>query len=539
MKNKKPCAFLLIILMLFSSCAPSPQDLGKESSQALFDTQQEISIGYWNIQQMAGGVSDPMRDYVENRFAITISPIPVDWNNYKDYYQMLSATGSLPDVFATLTISSNNTNDSAFYESLIESGSLTPLPDDLSAWPNLMKTMEMVDYTRYRDGKFYAIPRVSFMDSSLSSSDAALIVRRDWMEKLGFGNPQSFDEFLDMITAFAKDDPDGNGLDDTIGFNDCATTALSKWVMLGIAPECNVYSWIEKDGRFIPSWYSDDFKAVVTAFRQMYKSGGLDPDFYTKNPNEVLDDFASGRLGALEYKSSPSSLQQLYNAWSRYQTGNFEDCVDVLPIFPAPDGITYSNSSSLFWSESFISSSVPPEKLERILALYDFLLSEEGLRLSKFGLKGIDYDIDEKGDLVCLLDTSENSMSSQLKAKYPSIELFGSLATWGGTFADFVPGDMNYHLCDRNCVNLAYKDLMWNKENASMLTRPERFLITPKEPSEVFSTGKAFSAFIRCIVGSDDALAMWEESVRQMQAAGLEEYIDRQNEIYRKQLPGQ
>ena len=127
-------------------------------------------------------------------------------------------------------------------------------------------------------------------------------------------------------------------------------------------------------------------------------------------------------------------------------------------------------------------------------------------------------------------------MSSQLKAKYPSIELFGSLATWGGTFDDFVPGGMNYHLCDKSCVDLAYRDLIWNKENATMVTRPERFLITPKEPSEIFSTGNAFSTFIKCIVGFDDALVMWEEAIGQMKAAGLEEYIDRQNKIYREEL---
>lgn len=69
---------------------------------------------------------------------------------------MLSVTNSLPDVFATLTISSNDTNDSAYYEDLIRNGSIQPLPDDLSAWPNLEKLMNQLDYTRYSDGHFYA-----------------------------------------------------------------------------------------------------------------------------------------------------------------------------------------------------------------------------------------------------------------------------------------------------------------------------------------------------------------------------------------------
>ena len=107
---------------------------------------------------------------------------------------MLSVTNSLPDVFATLTISSNDTNDSAYYEDLIRNGSIQPLPDDLSAWPNLEKLMNQLDYTRYSDGHFYAIPRISFVDPTLACSDAAMIVRRDWMENLGLDDPSNIDD---------------------------------------------------------------------------------------------------------------------------------------------------------------------------------------------------------------------------------------------------------------------------------------------------------------------------------------------------------
>ena len=111
-------------------------------------------------------------------------------------------------VFATLTISSNDTNDSAYYEDLIRNGSIQPLPDDLSAWPNLEKLMNQLDYTRYSDGHFYAIPRISFVDLTLACSDAAMIVRRDWMENLGLDDPTNIDEFIDLVAAFANDDPD-------------------------------------------------------------------------------------------------------------------------------------------------------------------------------------------------------------------------------------------------------------------------------------------------------------------------------------------
>ena len=57
---------------------------------------------------------DAMTQYIEDLFNITLEPLAVTWSNYKERYQILSATGSLPDVFATLTLSSNDNNDSCF-----------------------------------------------------------------------------------------------------------------------------------------------------------------------------------------------------------------------------------------------------------------------------------------------------------------------------------------------------------------------------------------------------------------------------------------
>lgn len=515
--------------LLFGGCAGT-----RDAAEAERLAPLSISIGYWNIDRMSDVTEDALREKIEDTFAVSITPVSVDWSNYKEYYQMLEATDSLPDIFATLTISSNDANDSAFYEELIASGSIQPLPEDLSAWPNLEKMMESLSYTRYKDGRYYAIPRLSFTDTSLSCTDAAMIVRRDWMENLGLSDPQNLEEFIALVTAFAKEDPDGNGRNDTAGYNVNALSALGKWVILGIAPECNTWSWIEEDGRFIPSWYSARFRDVVTAYRTLYESGGLDPDFYTKNSNEILEDFAAGRLGALEYKSSPGALQLLKEQWDAYNTEPFEDCVDVLPIFAAADGTTWANRSSLFWSESFISSSAGEETLSRILSLYDYLLSDEGLLLTRYGLEGVDYTVDADGTYTCLADVDGAALSSYLEDAYPSIALFSGLATWGGSDIDFEINDMNSLRYGEACVALAKKDVDWNRAHNTQVSRPEEFLIFPKEASEEFSTANAFDAFIKCVVGDEDPLAMWDAVIKQFRADGLEEYIDRQNRNYKE-----
>lgn len=491
-----------------------------------------VSIGYWNIDRMNDVQSDAMRDYVENMLGISIQPVSVDWTNYKEYYQMLSTTDSLPDVFTTLTISSNDANDTAFYESLITSGRIQPLPDDLSAYPHLRSAMDQVNYTAWKDGHYYALPRISFLDNALSSTDAAMVVRRDWMNNLGLSDPRNLDEFIEMVSAFARRDPDGNGLDDTIGYNVNNLAALGKWVILGIAPSCNTYDWIEEDGRFIPSWYSADFERVVTAYHTMYQSGGLDPQFYAKNPHEVLMDFAAGRLGALEYKSSPAAIQEITKLWALYNTEPFEECVDVLPMFPAPDGVVWCNSSLPFWSESFISSRVAADKLERVLRLYDFLLSDEGLRMGKFGLEGVDYGRNADGSYRLLADVTGESLIDLLRSKYPSIELFSGLATWGGSDKDFELSEMNLARYGEYCMVLANRSVA-QAASARPVERPEEFLIYPKEASGSFSTNSVFSHFIRVILSDGDPVSLWRQVMDDLREGGIEEYIQRQNDQYR------
>lgn len=504
-----------------------PDSLEEMSFEEHFD----ISIGYWNIENMVkANEPDGLTRYIEELFNITIHPMSVTWSNYKERYQILGATNSLPDVFATLTLSSNDNNDSATFVDMIETGSIRSLPDDLSAFPQLGELLESVSYTKYKDQHFYAIPRVSFLDPVLGATDAAMLVRRDWMNNLGISDPGSFQEFAAMTAAFAGDDPDGNGKNDTIGYNVNNLSALGKWTMLGIAPECNVYSWVEENGRYVPSWTTEDFKKVVSSYRTLYESGGLDPEFYTKTPSTVEEDFAAGRLGALEYKSSTDSLREIKEIWDAVNDKPFSECVDVLPVPPAADGIRYSNSSSIFWSESYISSSVDDKKAQRILAIFEFLLSEEGQMLCHYGLEGVDYRKREDGSYECLLEISgDESLATALMYKYPSFHLFSGIATWGGGWTDFEENELNYLRYGADCVRLARKSALWFAQNTTQLTRPYAFLIFPKEPTDLFSTSQAFDAFIHCIIGNGDPVRMWESAIREMEDKGLEEYIDRQN----------
>lgn len=537
---KRLLSLTLVLILLLTGC--QGDKVKKDSAIKIpdslqgisFDENLTISIGFWNIQDIVNVVQkDSILAYIEELFNITIEPVSVTWSDYKERYQILSATKSLPDVFANLTISSSDNNDSATLNNLITSQSIRSIPRDLTKFSGIKSLLDSFDYIKYTDENYFVIPRLSFLDPILASSDAAMIVRKDWMKNLGLTEPKSLSEFIDLVSAFAHNDPDGNGIDDTIGYNVNNRIALGKWLILGIAPQCNVYSWIQTDDGYIPSFLTEDFKKVVSAYRTLYERGGLDPDFYTKKSTDAVDDFVSGKLGALEFKSSPSAITELKSQWNLYSDKPFEDCVDVLNIFPAEDGNRYSNSSNMFWSETLISSNVDDVKMERILYLFDYLLSDEGMKLTRYGIEGDDYTYKD-GAYNCLLDTSSSSLIKTLENKYPSLLLFSCLATWGGTWNDFEVNEINNLRFGKYAMELSNEAIKWNIDNTIQVERPYDFLLIPKENTELFSTEAAIEDFIRVIIGKEDPIIMWNSIIDDYYKNGLAKYIERQNQIYLK-----
>jgi|GEM_PF-391865 len=532
-------AFLLFLsgVLCLTGCGgetdKSVPELPEAIAGADFTEHINISIGFWDIQSMENVVTkDGIWQYIEELFNITVTPVNLNWSDYNERYLIMGVSDSLPDIFPATTISGSSENNLLRLSDMIAGNMLTPLPEDLSGYPIVEETVNSLNsYIRHTDNKVYAFPRTAFSNQELTSSDAGMLVRKDWMENLGIESPADLQEFIDMTAAFALQDPDGNGINDTIGYNAGSRLALGKWLILGIAPQCNVYTWVIADGRYVPSYTLPAFTQVVIAYRTLYESGGLDPDFYRKKTSDSGYDFARGNLGALEYKTSPSALAEIKSYWDEFhdETEPFEEAVTYLNIFPAEDGICYSNSSSPFWSESLFSSGVDDNKMERILYLYEYLMSDEGWYLTRYGLENEDYEI-VNGTYRYLPDSPEGEIYNSLRAKYPSLSLFTNLASWGARDEDFEPNEMNNVRYGAAITNMANEALQWNKENTVMVERPCDFLHIYKESSGVFSTDSLMDELTKVIIGEDDPVEMWNQVLQNWYDNGLTEYIDFLNE---------
>ena len=399
----------------------------------------EVSLGSINIgAAFPEGVEDPMRDWIEERFDITLTPKDYNWGDMETKISTWAASSTLPDVFFMAHIGTGR------YFQWIEDGVVRALPEDLSAWPDLEWTIDNTGVREYDvDGRTYALPRggakvlpsshPELATANLSWGGRTLFVRKDWMEKLGIDDPQTAEEFIEMCVRFVTDDPDGNGEDDTMGFS---LRALWPFYSQSFGYGYTDGSWVKVGDEYHLGTTTRAAFELFSFLRELYQRGGLDPDFILNTGGwDSADLFATDKAGLTNFQSVPVHYNGFMERWKQFNPDrNFFDHVKVLRPFPV-DGYDFHAigraGETGFWSESFIAGTVDDEKLSRILDLYDWMYSPEGTMTVMFGHEGQDYRMD--GAEIVPLKTDADGNLQVASDLYPIMSAaagFSYLVNW-------------------------------------------------------------------------------------------------------------
>lgn len=151
------------------------------------------------------------------------------------------------------------------------------------------------------DGKMIAIPN---MDTSSGEAVPVLWLRTDWMEKLGLSDPQNWEELKAIMTAFAIQDPDGNGVDDTYGI----VFQKNLWAnAMQLDGFCNIFGafpesgfWVEAaDGTVGYGAFEPQMKNALAELRELYETGLLHPEFAIMDTAAANAIYGSGKCGVV------------------------------------------------------------------------------------------------------------------------------------------------------------------------------------------------------------------------------------------------
>jgi putative aldouronate transport system substrate-binding protein len=148
------------------------------------------------------------------------------------------------------------------------------------------------------DGELYALP-----DYNRQPFAKYLWIRNDWQDAVGLPDPKTMDDVIELARAFATQDPDGNGKDDTFGLpldKDFKFLGEGFFAGYGAYPANFIADmWLERDGRLEFAGVQPEVRTALGKLREMHDEGLLDPEFVVKDRGAAYGDVAAGKFGLL------------------------------------------------------------------------------------------------------------------------------------------------------------------------------------------------------------------------------------------------
>jgi putative aldouronate transport system substrate-binding protein len=235
-----------------------------------------------------------IREYKE-KFGINITyKWMVDESQYETKFNLMLASGDLPDVFSVSKLDDLN--------KLIDSGMLADLssvynrvPEDSILKKYVAKSTELDLKLAQRDGKLYGIPHAP---TSISASPM-LFIREDWLKTLNLSEPKSAKDVIEIARAFAKQDPDRNGKNDTIGLY-ISKDSLFGNEMVGFYNSYHAYPGIyieDQNGQITAGSILPGVKSALSALQSLYADGTIAKDYAAIDANKLNELFSNGKIG--------------------------------------------------------------------------------------------------------------------------------------------------------------------------------------------------------------------------------------------------
>lgn len=256
-------------------------------------------------------------------------------------------------------------NDSSQMGSMVAQGIVREVKlDDLSNGSNLLAPARQA--AEAIDGKHYGVP--------YSAQSTALLIRKDWREKLGLAIPKTRAEMVSLAEAFTTLDPDGNGKDDTAGLVVPGSTkrGYASWYFSNFLwASGGDFIKDEGKGKFSPSMSTPESVEAVKWYADLQcKNKVIQPGAVSMDTPPANEYFESGKGGM--YVVGPYLMP-------RFDKGLGADKYEVVPVPAGPKDSTILAEGGTV----YLMAGSKNEKGQSAFA--DYMISPEGQKLGMAG----------------------------------------------------------------------------------------------------------------------------------------------------------
>ena len=245
----------------------------------------------------------------------------VDASQWESKLNLEIASGDIPDVFQVSMVQMYQLNEAGLLQDLASAYDM--YASGYTKEIILESGPAQLDSAKI-DGKLMALPYCGLP----KESGPALMLRDDWMQKLGLESPETFDDLVAILDAFVKNDPDGNGKDDSYGLvMDKNLLAGGLNAAIALSFHAYPYNWVTDDtGAIVFGGIQQETRDLLAKLAQMYKDGLIDKELGSKDFTKGIEPIVQGLAGVYmaPFWSPLYPLQALYNNDTTIKIGYYQ-----------------------------------------------------------------------------------------------------------------------------------------------------------------------------------------------------------------------
>lgn len=373
---------ILLSSVVLAGC--SNKESGGKDSEVSKENPVELTI--LSPMNIEFSPDSPIYAEVQKKLNIKLKIITSGFNDYDQKMNMMLASGELPDIFFNYSLGMFLGEYMGVYKKWIQEGILLPMGDNASEYPNLTKWLDQFEEEKKASGgKHYSL--YSLGTPKKNSNSRTLLIRKDWLDKLQLQMPKTVDDLYKVAEAFSKGDPDGNSKDDTFGIG-AGENLQDLYPIINIF-DTSLMRVRQVEGEWTMEVVSDRMKEALRYLREMYVNVIMDPEFMLINQEQKIEKFITGKTGIIHVGSYNSVYEGFKKA---YPDKDPDSMVTYIPnLIENKDGSTRIDGNPNWWGAYSINAQIRPEKQKKALELFDYLLSEEGLKLFTYGVEDVHY----------------------------------------------------------------------------------------------------------------------------------------------------
>ncbi len=355
------------------------------------DGKLKISLRNLYFDNYRGG--DSYLQELERQFQVKFSFNAYSWANWNTQVTGEVNGGNTPDVFHANV---DNYNFKNYYLKWIDNKVVKALPSDLSRWENIAALFENTTNKEALkiNGHYYGIPIAkNTTDYTTTYSPFTYMYRRDWAKQYNVYQPNdeyTWSQFENLLKTFANKFA-GSGRyalgDDKWGYPSIVN--FYKQV-----PHCFAYD--ETTHQYVNNYTTDEYIVGLQKSRDFMTKGYYYPNENTAKDGDITKLYYGNKIGVLfdnfSYANFYKAKAALIKSNESVSNFNVEDATAIMKI-KGEDGKYALEGTDNWFSMTFFDYRISDNKMEKMLDILDWLLSEEGTRFAIYGIEDYDYEI--------------------------------------------------------------------------------------------------------------------------------------------------